>query len=313
MTRKFNPPPNWPKPPEGFEPGPGWQPDPSWPPPPEGWQLWTDERNWFARHKILTTLGAIFALFIVVGIFSDGDDPGTTTADQPPAAPPTSAAPIAAAPQGVPSEAEAATVEAITDGDTLAIRGQREGDVFASTAQITVRLLEVDTPETKHPSEPVQCYGPEATAYLTKIVPVGSTVWAVPDAERTDRYGRDLLYLWDAKGTFVNVEIVRTGHGKVLLIEPNHRYITQMRAAETEAKAAKRGLWGACVTAAPKPAPKPTTAKPKPAPEPEPEPEPDVYYENCTAAREAGAAPIYRGEPGYRSGLDRDNDGVACE
>lgn len=39
----------------------------------------------------------------------------------------------------------------------------------------------------------------------------------------------------------------------------------------------------------------------------------DVYYKNCTAAREAGAAPLHRGEPGYRSGLDRDDDGIACE
>ncbi|MGH3934526.1 MAG: excalibur calcium-binding domain-containing protein [Pseudonocardiaceae bacterium] len=38
-----------------------------------------------------------------------------------------------------------------------------------------------------------------------------------------------------------------------------------------------------------------------------------VYYKNCDAARAAGAAPINRGEPGYRSALDRDNDGVACE
>ena len=38
-----------------------------------------------------------------------------------------------------------------------------------------------------------------------------------------------------------------------------------------------------------------------------------VYYRNCTAARAAGAAPIYRGQPGYRPALDRDNDGVACE
>nr|WP_231497329.1 excalibur calcium-binding domain-containing protein [Arthrobacter sp. MA-N2] len=38
-----------------------------------------------------------------------------------------------------------------------------------------------------------------------------------------------------------------------------------------------------------------------------------VYYANCTAARAAGAAPIYRGQPGYRSALDRDNDGIACE
>jgi hypothetical protein len=38
-----------------------------------------------------------------------------------------------------------------------------------------------------------------------------------------------------------------------------------------------------------------------------------VSYENCTAVRAAGAAPIYRGQPGYASHLDRDGDGVGCE
>lgn len=38
-----------------------------------------------------------------------------------------------------------------------------------------------------------------------------------------------------------------------------------------------------------------------------------VYYPNCTAAWNAGAAPIYYGEPGYRSGMDGDGDGIACE
>jgi hypothetical protein len=38
-----------------------------------------------------------------------------------------------------------------------------------------------------------------------------------------------------------------------------------------------------------------------------------VYYRNCTEVRAAGKAPLYRGDPGYRSGLDRDGDGVACE
>ena len=38
-----------------------------------------------------------------------------------------------------------------------------------------------------------------------------------------------------------------------------------------------------------------------------------AYYRNCTAARDAGAAPLYRGQPGYRPELDRDNDGIACE
>ncbi|WP_239459864.1 excalibur calcium-binding domain-containing protein [Nocardioides daejeonensis] len=38
-----------------------------------------------------------------------------------------------------------------------------------------------------------------------------------------------------------------------------------------------------------------------------------VYFENCTAARAAGAAPVRRGDPGYGSHLDRDGDGIGCE
>jgi hypothetical protein len=54
-------------------------------------------------------------------------------------------------------------------------------------------------------------------------------------------------------------------------------------------------------------------APPAPAPPPADPPAADVYYANCAAARAAGAAPLYAGQPGYRSGLDRDHDGVACE
>jgi hypothetical protein len=38
-----------------------------------------------------------------------------------------------------------------------------------------------------------------------------------------------------------------------------------------------------------------------------------TYYANCSAARAAGAAPVFRGDPGYARHLDRDNDGVGCE
>jgi hypothetical protein len=37
------------------------------------------------------------------------------------------------------------------------------------------------------------------------------------------------------------------------------------------------------------------------------------YWPRCAAARPAGTAPIYAGEPGYREGLDGDSDGIACE
>ncbi|MET9325757.1 excalibur calcium-binding domain-containing protein [Tsukamurella sp. NPDC003166] len=40
---------------------------------------------------------------------------------------------------------------------------------------------------------------------------------------------------------------------------------------------------------------------------------PSAYYKNCDAAKAAGAAPMRRGEPGYRPGLDRDGDGIACD
>jgi hypothetical protein len=67
------------------------------------------------------------------------------------------------------------------------------------------------------------------------------------------------------------------------------------------------------VTTAPAKSPR-TAAVPLPeVPQAEVPDAPAAYYANCTAARAAGAAPLYRGQPGYRSALDRDNDGVACE
>jgi len=43
MGYKFNPPPNWPAPPPGWAPSPGWRPPPEWPAPPPGWQVWLDD------------------------------------------------------------------------------------------------------------------------------------------------------------------------------------------------------------------------------------------------------------------------------
>ena len=71
------------------------------------------------------------------------------------------------------------------------------------------------------------------------------------------------------------------------------------------------------------PAPAPATTEPEPAPETEPAPkgEPGSSgsgggsgpFENCAAAREAGAAPVYATDPGYGRHLDGDGDGVGCE
>lgn len=40
----------------------------------------------------------------------------------------------------------------------------------------------------------------------------------------------------------------------------------------------------------------------------------DAYYKNCTAAWNAGVAPLHEGDDGYEAPrLDRDEDGTACE
>jgi hypothetical protein len=55
----------------------------------------------------------------------------------------------------------------------------------------------------------------------------------------------------------------------------------------------------------------PVSARPVgPAPE---APEAPVYFAGCNEVRAAGLAPLFRGQPGYRSGMDGDDDGIACE
>jgi hypothetical protein len=51
----YNPPPNWPKPPEGWVPPPGWSPDPAWPAPPAGWRLWVEEGTKAALSRLERT------------------------------------------------------------------------------------------------------------------------------------------------------------------------------------------------------------------------------------------------------------------
>ena len=127
------------------------------------------------------------------------------------------------------------------DGDTLevVIDGRRE----------RVRLLGIDTPETKHPTKPVECFGPEAAAFLATLLPPGTQVRALRDIEARDRFGRLLLHLFvDVQGvpTHVNAEIVRGGYARLLAIPPNTAYSAELGRALAEARRDRRGLWGAC-------------------------------------------------------------------
>src|SRR5699024_7422682 len=116
------------------------------------------------------------------------------------------------APSGIPEDTQPATVARIVDGDTLELSADHSGPALETTSQVDVRLLEIDTPETVHPTTPEQCYGQQATTRLSELAPPGSTVWIQRDEELTDQYGRYLLYLWNNEGTFVNLSLVQDGY-----------------------------------------------------------------------------------------------------
>ena len=128
------------------------------------------------------------------------------------------------------------TVQRVVDGDTLVIDGG-----------LPVRLIGVDTPETKDPRRPVQCFGREAAAFLTSLLPKGTGVRLVGDVEQQDQYDRTLAYAYRLPdGLFVNAELVRNGYAQVLTIAPNVAHADDFVALAAEARAAGRGLWSAC-------------------------------------------------------------------
>lgn len=133
----------------------------------------------------------------------------------------------------------AATVVSVTDGDTI--------DVELAGEEESIRLLGIDTPETHHPTKPVECFGAEASAQTAALLPPGTEVRLVRDVEARDRYGRLLAYVYRADdGLFVNRALVTDGFATTLDIAPNDAHAAELARLVSEARAEGRGLWGAC-------------------------------------------------------------------
>ena len=144
---------------------------------------------------------------------------------------------------GPDDDRQRATVVRVVDGDTLV--------VDYDDAQHRVRLLNVDTPETVAPGQPVQCLGPEATAFLETRLPVGAPVVLRFDEDRLDRYDRELAGVFDADDVLVNAEIARAGLGVAVVHEPNRRFYAQVRDAQEEAEAHQVGRFSPTLACTP--------------------------------------------------------------
>jgi len=127
------------------------------------------------------------------------------------------------------------TITSIVDGDT--VRLEVDG------VELRVRLIGIDTPEV-HPE--LECWGDEATAALEQLAPVGSRVQYSYDRDPRDPYDRELLYLTNTDGTFINLAMVENGDAEAVLFEPNDAYWPELQAAQREARGAGLGLWASC-------------------------------------------------------------------
>lgn len=210
------------------------------------------------------------------------------------ATPPASATP--GGPPGSPSQAPPgaganALVTRVVDGDTIEVRYRGR--------ELTVRLIGIDTPETVAPGQPVECYGPAASAFTERELE-GRRVRLEFDVERLDRYGRTLAYVWRGDELF-NETLVRRGYAFVTTYPPNVRYVDRFVAAQRAARAHERGVWGACVAGGTE-----TDCDPAYPDVCIPPPPPDLDCADVPYRR-------FTVKPPDPHSFDGDHDGVGCE
>lgn len=134
-----------------------------------------------------------------------------------------------------------ARVVRVVDGDTIVAR-------LAGGRTEHVRYIGMDTPEDVRPGVPVRCFSRRAARRNARLV-AGRTVELRFDAERRDRYGRLLAYVYagtPAHPVFVNARLVSEGFAREYPFPPNTAHAGMMRELRAQAQAARRGLWGEC-------------------------------------------------------------------
>ncbi len=129
---------------------------------------------------------------------------------------------------------EHAIVRSVMDGDTI------EVEMNGRTER--VRYIGIDTPETVHPSKPVQCFGKEASA-KNKALVLGKEIVLMSDVTNRDKYGRLLRYVY-LDGTLINEQLVREGYAYAYRYPPDTHFDARFTAAEQKARAQGAGLWG---------------------------------------------------------------------
>ncbi len=144
---------------------------------------------------------------------------------------------------------ELCIVEKVIDGDTFECYLENSGSV-------RVRLIGVDTPETRYnqklerdarrsgrDAEEIIKMGKKAKEFTQTLIPKNSKVYLELDVQRVDRYGRILAYVWLEDGRMLNKVLLEEGYAQVYTIPPNVKYEKEFLEAQRKARQEKKGLW----------------------------------------------------------------------
>lgn len=165
----------------------------------------------------------------------------------------------------------------VTDGDTIHINYNGKDE--------KVRFIGLDTPETKDPRKPIQCFGREATAKMTELAENKNIRLEFDKTQgERDKYGRLLAFVYNEDSKNLAYEMIRQGYGNEYTYNSNpYKYQNEFKEAARKAREENKGLWAenTCAGDATKPADTPAP-QPQPAPAPTaPAPQPQQSQEAC--------------------------------
>jgi micrococcal nuclease len=136
----------------------------------------------------------------------------------------------------IQKDANEISVQKVVDGDTF--------DVKINGKTERVRLIGTNAPESVDPRRAVQCFGKEASEYLTDLIS-GKPIFLESDPTQgdADKYGRLLRYAFLTDGADIGLMMIADGYAYEYTYETSYKYQLEYKAAEAAARDQKIGLW----------------------------------------------------------------------
>ena len=132
-----------------------------------------------------------------------------------------------------------ANVIRVVDGDTINVRFKEElddGNIYK------VRLIGIDTPESKHIDKSKNTKEGQIAYEYTKKMLEGKDIILEFDIAPKDKYGRFLAYVY-LENELYNKHLLDIGYAKIMTIQPNSKYVEIFKKAQKEARENNRGFW----------------------------------------------------------------------